>query len=51
MSDVKSFFSGHTRWGGRPWPPIILAGTEARPTKISGNRNAKLKTRNPKLKT
>jgi len=20
--------------GGRPWPPIVLAGTEARPTKI-----------------
>jgi|GEM_PF-5700865 len=19
-------------WSGRPWPPIVLAGTEARPT-------------------
>jgi hypothetical protein len=21
-------------WGGRPWPPTILAGTEARPTEV-----------------
>ena len=21
-------------WGGRPWPPLIMAGTEARPTDI-----------------
>jgi hypothetical protein len=21
-------------WGGRLWPPIVLAGTEARPTEI-----------------
>ncbi len=30
----QKFSRGIFRWGGRPWPPIVLAGTEARPTKI-----------------
>jgi hypothetical protein len=21
-------------WGGSPWPPVVRAGTEARPTKL-----------------